>query len=654
MTSQALGFFSERPGRVRSENAPVANNSHDIAPKPFLQTHFGRMPPELRERVFIELLATPSSYAGHDFTTISPAHSKSTTAPQRFIHIKTSWHQVTRTCRQVYVESRPIFFAAKSYYVANPQELAQLLSNYSMSWPRIFRLDTITALCLKDFVREIPLYTKDQIDEIMSNPNDYRSRANTRQQLAEKSFKTLNAGIRYDYKDLKSLRTVGLCFPVGEETMYIDFLYCLTGMEKGLVEFVDASNWLIRPQNPEDVWSIQYACFDNSSYGVGKDDEEIPYDRLSLEKAITDIDSRAPELREGDERYVEVQIQWSVMEKPPQEPLDSNEDDMDWLTASGPSDTELSIPASSEALSELPQDPVGDNIVEATSEYDDPFADLEPDSNEADQSLFLGSDSEDSRGPQIATDADQEEEGILAQAASEEVSEPHLATQSDHPTETPPPSSSSALIAHDAPIPTENDGLLPLDIHDQTQTDTRASDLAAHADLLHIDQSHPESEPETDQAQRNREARVQGQSRRKKSKYLLGSRPLQLLEISKSPNPHTEEEMEYYEELQELAISGTYRKKKKESPPPSGKLHERPVDDPPMASTASSSSQKERPMAASRFLPGLLVRFFQAGVLFLLSLILAIITRPAETPSDDRHSKVEPIQLQKESLSQEI
>lgn len=634
MASQALGFFSERPGRVRSENAPVANNSHDIAPKPFLQTHFGRMPPELRERVFIELLATPSSHAGHDFTTISPAHRKSTTAPQRFVHIKTSWHQVTRTCRQVYVESRPIFFAAQSYYVAKPQELAQLLSNYSMSWRRIFRLDTITALCLKDFVREIPLYTKDQIDEIMSNPNDHRSRANTRQQLAEKSFKTLNTGIHYDYKDLKSLRTVGLCFPVGEETMYIDLLYCLTGMEKGLVEFVDASNWLIRPQSPEDVWSIQYACFGNGSYGKGKDDEDIPYDRLSLELAITDIDSRAPELREGDERYVEVQIQWPVMEKPPQEPLDSNEDDMDWLTAFGPSDTDLSIPASSEALSELPQDQVGDNTVEATSEYDDPFADLELDSNEADQSLFSGLDSEDSRGPQIATDADQEEEGILAQAASEEVSEPHLATQSDHPT--------------------ENGGLLSLDINDQTQTDTSASDLAAHAELLHIDQSHPESEPETDQAQQNRKARVQGQSRRKKSKYLLGSTRRPLPEISKSPNPHTEEEMEYYEELQELAISGTYTKKKKGSPPPFGKLHERPVDDPPMASTASSSPQKERPMAASRFLPGLLVSFIQAGVLFLLSLILAIITRPAETPSDDRHSKNESIQLQKEPLSQEI
>ena len=633
----------------------MANNSHDIAPKPFLQTHFGRMPSELRERVFIELLATPSSHAGHDFTTISPAHRRSTTAPQWFVHIKTSWHQVTGTCRQVYVESRPIFFAAKSYYLAKPQELAQLLSNYRTSSRRMFRLDTITALCLKDFVLEIPLYTKDQIDKIMSYPNDYRSRANTRQQLAEKSFKVLDDGILHDFKDLKSLRTVGLCFPVGEETMYVYLLYWLTGMRKGLVEFVDASNWLIRPQSPEDVWSIQYACFHNGSYGKGKDDEDIPYDRLSLEKAIIDIDSRAPELREGDERYVEVQIQWPVMEKPPQEPLHSNEDDMDWLTASGPSDTDLSIPASSKALSELPQDQVGDNIVEATSEYDDPFADLETDSNEADQSLFLGLDSEDSRGPQIATDADQEDEGILAQAASEEVSEPHLATQSDHPTENPSPSCSSALIAHDAPIPTENDGLLPLDIHDQTQTDTRASDLAAHTDLLHIDQSHPESEPETDQVQQNRKARVQGQTRRKKSKYLLGSRrrPLQLLEIANSPNPHTEEEMNY-EELQELAIFGTYREKKKGSPPPFGKLHEHPVDDPPMASTASTSSQKESPMAASRFLPALLVRFIQAGVLFLLSLILAIITRPAETPSDDRHSKNESIQLQKESLSQEI
>ena len=648
MAPQTLGFFSERPGAVSSENASLANNSHDIALKPFLQTHFGRMPPELRERVFIELLATPPSHAGHDFTTISPAHRKSTTAPQRFVHFKASWRQVTQTCRQIYVESRPIFFAAKSYYLAKPQELRMLLGIRPMLWPPLFWLDSITALCLKDFVRDIPVYTKEQIDEIMSNPNDYRSRANTRQQLTERSVKMLNPSFRYSIKHLKNLRTIGLCFLVSEETMYVDLLYCLTDIQKGLVEFVDASHWLIRPQKPGDVWSIQYACFSNGSYGKGKDDEAIPYDRLRLERDVTDIDSRAPELKEGDERYVEVQIQWPVMEKPPQEPLGSNEGDMDWLTASDSSEPDLSSPAFSETRLELPQDQVEDNTLEVTSEYEEPFADLLLDSNETDQSLFVGLDSEDSRDPQIATDADQEEDGSLLQIASEEVSEPQLATQSDHPTETPSPSSSSALIAHDAPVPTASDrGILP-ESDDETQNDTGASDPAALAeDLPHNDESPAKSKTQIDQVQQSLGDRVKG------SNYLLG------LEISKSPNPHTEEEMEAYEEWHDSTLSGAPVQKKKGphkvegSPPPFGKLRELPMDDPPMASTAETP-QKERHLAASRAPLRLLVRFIQAGTLFLLSLILAMITRPAKTSSDDRHSKNEPIQLQKETLSQEI
>ena len=660
MAPQALGFFSEKPGAVSSGNAPLANNSHDIALKPFLQTHFGRMPPELRERVFIELLATPPSHAGHDFTTISPAHRKSTTAPQRFVHIKASWRQVTQTCRQIYVESRAIFFAAKSYYLAKPQELTKLLGIHSMLWPPLFRLDSITALCLRDFVREVSLYTKEQIDEIMSNPNDYRSRANTRQQLAERSFKMLNASFRYSIKHLKNLRTIGLCFLVSEETMYVDLLYCLTGIQKGLVEFVDASHWLIRPQKPGDVWSIQYACFSNGCYGKGKDNEAISYDRLRIERDVTDIDSRAPELKEGDERYVEVQIQWPVMEKPPQEPLSSNEGDMDWLPASDSSDPDLSSPAFSETRIELPQNQVEDNTLEETSEYEESFADLVPDSNETDQSLFIGLDSEDSRDPQIATDADQEEDGSLLQIASEEVSEPQLATQSDHPTETPSPSSSSALIAHDAPVPTASDRVFLPETDDETQNDTGASDPAALAeDLPHNDESPAKSKTQIGQVHQSLVDRVKGRSRRKMVKYLLGSRRRPLLEISKSPNPHTEEEMEAYEEWQESTISGTPVQEKKGphkvegSPPPFGKLRELPMDDPPMASTAETP-QRERHLAASRAPLRLLVRFIQAGTLFLLSLILAMITHPTKTSSDDRHSKNETIQLQKEPLSQEI
>ncbi len=56
---------------------------------------------------------------------------------------------------------------------------------------------------------------------------------------------------------------------------YVDFVHGLSDIRKGLVEFKDASHWLIRSQNPGDHWRIQYACFPHGDYARGKDDEII-------------------------------------------------------------------------------------------------------------------------------------------------------------------------------------------------------------------------------------------------------------------------------------------------------------------------------------------------------------------------------------------
>ena len=96
---------------------------------------------------------------------------------------------------------------------------------------------------------------------------------------------------------------------VGEEMAYLSFLYGLTGLQKGLVEFLNASKWLIRPQHAEHVWRIQYACFSGAAYGIDKNGELIDWNVLQIEKETTNIDSRATGLKDGDERYVEVEIQ---------------------------------------------------------------------------------------------------------------------------------------------------------------------------------------------------------------------------------------------------------------------------------------------------------------------------------------------------------
>ena len=295
-----------RQNWFEGEDDHPTKRSKNAVFKPFLETGLGKLPPEIRQLIFISLLATPSPYAGHDFAINRAGPKKIPSAPKEFVHIKASWYQVTQTCRQIYLESYPLFFASESYYLANPRELTGLLGSWYSTTPHI-RGHTITTLCLEGMVTDIHYMTKEKIDEILSNPI-HRRAGLTRQQLEAQTIKWLDIGACMRLRELPNLKTVGLRMRVGQEMAYLSFMYGVSGLRRGLVEFVDQSHWLIRTQHPNDVWRIQYACFGMADYGRDKNAETISDSRRRIELKKTDIDSRAPGLQEGDERYVEVLI----------------------------------------------------------------------------------------------------------------------------------------------------------------------------------------------------------------------------------------------------------------------------------------------------------------------------------------------------------
>ena len=429
------------------EGLQRAKGSGGTRPKPFRQTYLGRLPPELREMIYTGLLATPPTFAGRDFIRTSLSPSTSSTAPVNFVHLKASWRQIMQTCRQIYYEAWPIFFASRHYYFASPQEADRSLGYSVISFRPLLRLDTVTAICLSGFVNTIPLYSKERLDNIFSNPNDPRRNSNTRQQLETLKFKTISTNSIWSLRCLKSLRTVSLCFLVGEELLQINMLYGLTDIRRGFVEFVDAKKWLIREQNPEDAWSIQYACFTYGDFNKGKDNEEITYDRRLIEADVTDIDSRAPGLKQGDERFVEVSIRWPVKNSPAQDPLSNDPDDSSWsdtnddssvvavngdsddaqLGATHPADTsdesdiEPVSGAAHEIQSEVSSTQAEENVLTENSGHEDTSAEVESNSNVNDESPVLGLNSEDSRDSQESIATHQEGDNALSQPPSEEV-----------------------------------------------------------------------------------------------------------------------------------------------------------------------------------------------------------------------------------------
>ncbi|KAL9136821.1 MAG: hypothetical protein Q9175_001966 [Cornicularia normoerica] len=636
MASQPPDDHAERPGNESIENVPLADNAYDSTPVPFRQTTLGKLPPEIRQMIFVELLATPPSYAGYDFATNSSERMNSSTTPRKFVHIKASWHQVTRTCRQIYNESHSVFFASKTYYLANSQELKRLLDYHNRTtWKLVFRLDTITALCLNAVVEYHALYTKDQLDDLFSDPINVLATLNTRQELEAMTFKILDFSLCYHLRRLKSLRTIGLCIRVGEEMEYVDLLYCVSGMQRGLVDFVDASHWLIRPQNPEDDWRIQYACFTCGYYAKGKDNEDIPDDVVLMELQITDIDSRAPGLQKNDERYIEVQVQRRPKDRPSQERLDSNQRGRDWETASDIRDVWLVD--SHQAQLEIPQERIEVNAQAEPLEDDISAIESEPQSNQADRFSLLWLPSNDGPNPQSGTQTDQENHDILMEPARKEVSSAWLETQSHHKIE------DSVPVAYTAPMITENDGIFQTysdDEDDQLQDDKKSGNQERQvANLQHNGELHAESVTGTDQMRETLKNKAKGMSRRTKIKYLFRRRKQPLLDISDAPNPYTEEDMESYQEWQSPAMTGNQKQtekdahKEKNPSSTSGKTQEHHVTDLCMASKTTIPKEKF-PSPASPNQSGVPSKSVQIGAVSLLFLLFVVMSLPPEWLSD--------------------
>lgn len=540
--------------------------------KPFRQTHLGGLPLELREMIYTVLLATPPAFAGHDFAATSPGLRASSTARAKFIHIKASWRQVVWTCRQIYHEAHPIFFAGRAYFFGNCHEAIHFLKSYLNTRVRpILRVDTIAALCLSGFVETVPLYSKEQLAEILADPNDYRTIAAAHQDLEWQTFKTIWTPAIYCFHGLRSLRTISLCFLVGQELLHVNLLYGLTGMRRGFVEFVDASKWIIREQNPQDPWSLQYACFTSADFNLGKDNEELDFDRRQLEREVTDIDSRAPGLKEGDERFVEVSIRWSVEETLAQDPLSSKQedrfladtdDDSDLVSLHGDAhqaQLQITIPASGSDESDI-EPSSGDmheiqhehssaqaeeNMLTENSEINDTSGEVQSDSNVSDGSPVLGLKSEDNHETMV-THQD---------SAGEEVSGVQSVAQCSRP-------------AEDLSLTTTEDDQLSLpdtiNEHDQTQDIADTNNNTAHAvTSQHTEDFHSKHSTETDHVQQNSNVSVGRPSHHTTGTIPSKRRIRPLPAISDAPNPYTEEEMESYERWQQ----GSRIQQKEPSPP---------------------------------------------------------------------------------------
>ena len=267
---------------INMQTIPVQEISQS---RPFTETHLGRIAPELRILIYHELVASPPTHAGQELTTqASRLEKRGPAAPKpTFVHLHVSCLAILATCRQIYIEACPVFYARTSYYAAHAKELEQLISLTSSSVAHSpLRTNMNTCLCVKDVA-----HYRDRPYELLCSP----------------LLDAMNTRLRH----WESLRKIYLCMRAGEELDFIKFLFQLPNMEYGVVEFLDDSRWVIRLQRPEEDWKIQYACFCCGNK-TGEGGVKLDQNDIRLQRRLLEIESRDPGLVEGQERFVEVNI----------------------------------------------------------------------------------------------------------------------------------------------------------------------------------------------------------------------------------------------------------------------------------------------------------------------------------------------------------
>ena len=225
--------------------------------KPFLTTGLGRLAPETREMIFINLRAEPP-----------PSGGQSRISLTTFVDLKASCLAVQQTCRQVYLESFPIFYACKSYYLATARDFKTMLSFGGLSGvgPRLFRFDTIISLSLKGLIIS-------------------------------------------DLSEMTNLRKICFCIGFYQELQHLDFLFNIKGLQRGAIEFVDDYHWAIRSQSSSTHdWKLHYAPFASYFLHQGRNFETLKPGDVKLQRDILENGSRASRSLKGNERWVEVDI----------------------------------------------------------------------------------------------------------------------------------------------------------------------------------------------------------------------------------------------------------------------------------------------------------------------------------------------------------
>ena len=229
---------------------PAKSFYYGACPKrfPFHNTPFGRLPPEIRQRVFELVLVYPEESLKDGLSLAlrkepiplcdgSDGRKQPVDGPKQHSFSRLS---LLATCRQIYIESYGIFYANHTIYLANAQDIYGFLKTLGPS-----RRQHISKLHLAALTMKVERYTKAEVNHLMTSP----ILTDVSRQYLEDSLETIldpdAMHARQLLRQCPKLRSITLDVQVGEVSEYIKWLVTESLKEQNLISFETESHWKV-------------------------------------------------------------------------------------------------------------------------------------------------------------------------------------------------------------------------------------------------------------------------------------------------------------------------------------------------------------------------------------------------------------------------
>lgn len=210
--------------------------------RPFLETAFGKIPPEIRANIFEDVLTVGSLSPLKDGISVPMAkapqgpHPQLTGCPAG----PASCLALLQTCRQIYHETSLLFYTLNTFHLSKPQDMLSFLRHLGKE-----RCGELRSLHLEDMLVQVPRYSQEILDGFRS---EHRYPEHTLANLASLRRDEIHQDVRKAVQLLNkrgNLRKIYLNMRPSQTLQYINLCTQVPGLNNREIVFASPTRWSV-------------------------------------------------------------------------------------------------------------------------------------------------------------------------------------------------------------------------------------------------------------------------------------------------------------------------------------------------------------------------------------------------------------------------